>query len=148
MKEEIRTKRKHSKVLLEGRKKEQTLVKLKKYDEADEVKKKIDLLEIQEKQRMENELQDQIEKKESKIKNQQQLAISALLKRIQRDRNEQLRQRQADSQRLIQRNKNLLNDLLIKHAGELKKTVECIKQALESIKGGESNAVATPPSTK
>ena len=34
-------------------------------------------------------------------------ALAALLKRIQRDRGEQIRHRQLDSQRLIQRNKNL-----------------------------------------
>jgi hypothetical protein len=42
------------------------------------------------------------------------MALAALLKRIQRDRNEQLKHRQIDSQRLIQRNKNLLLDLLNK----------------------------------
>jgi len=129
---------KYSKAVLEARKKEQTLVRLKKYDEAEEVKRKADILEISEKQKMEFELQDQMGKKEAKIKNQQQLAISALLKRIQRDRNEQLHQRQMDSQRLIQRNKNLLNDLLIKHGFELKKTIECVKTALEGARTGET----------
>ncbi len=129
---------KYSKSVLEARKKEQTLVRLKKYDEAEEVKRKADQLEIREKQRMELELTEQMEKKEVKIKNQQQLAISALLKRIQRDRNEQLKQRQLDSQRLIQRNKNLLNDLLVKHGYELKKTIECVKQALEGAKVGDT----------
>ena len=38
-----------------------------------------------------------IEKKEAKLRHQQQLALAALLKRIQRDRNEQLRHRQMDS---------------------------------------------------
>jgi len=34
------------------------------------------------------------------------------MKRIQRDRDEQLKQRMADSQRLAQRNKNVLVDLI------------------------------------
>ena len=99
MKEEIKVKMKFSKALLELRKKEQTLVRLKKYDEAEVVKSKADLLEQKERQKLEQDAQDIIAKREIKIKNQQQLALSALLKRIQRDRNEQLKQRQLDSQR-------------------------------------------------
>jgi len=71
-----------------------------------------------------------IEKKEAKLRNQQQLALAALLKRIQRDRNEQLKHRQQDSQRLIQRNKNILNDLLNKQNQETKKTLDHLKQTL------------------
>jgi hypothetical protein len=52
-------------------------------------------------------MQGVIEKKEAKLRHSQQLALAALLKRIQRDRNEQLKHRQQDSQRLIQRNKNI-----------------------------------------
>ena len=81
------------------RKKEQTLVKLKKYEEAEAVQGKANQMEQQEKQKLELAIQDQMAKREAKIKNQQQLVLSALLKRIQRDRNEQLKQRQLDSQR-------------------------------------------------
>ena len=128
---------KYSKAVLEARKKEQALVNLKKYDEAEVVRRKLDQLEAHERQKMELTMEEQAEKKVSKLRNKQQLAMSALLKRIQRDRNEQLKQRQVDSQRLIQRNKNLLNDLLAKHACELKKTIECVKQALDGAKGNE-----------
>jgi hypothetical protein len=55
------------------------------------------------------------------------LALAALLKRIQRDRNEQLKHRQQDSQRLIQRNKNILNDLLNKQTSETKRTLDHLK---------------------
>jgi hypothetical protein len=99
MKEEIKMKMKYSKALLEARKKEQTLVRLKKYDEAELAKAKADKLEMGEKQKIDQQIEEQIAKKEAKILNQQQLAISVLLKRIQRDRNEQLKQRQLDSQR-------------------------------------------------
>ena len=67
------------------------------------------------------------QKKKNKLRHQQQLALAALLKRIQRDRNEQLKHRQQDSQRLIQRNKNILNDLLIKQNAETKRTLENLK---------------------
>ena len=71
-----------------------------------------------------------IQKKEAKLRHQQQLALAALLKRIQRDRNEQLKHRQQDSQRLIQRNKNILNDLLNKQNAETKRTLDNLKQTL------------------
>ena len=45
--------------------------------------------------------------------------MAALLKRIQRDRNEQLKHRQKDSQKLIQRNRNILVDLLNKQIHKL-----------------------------
>lgn len=63
-----------------------------------------------------------IEKQEHLLRAKQQQALSALLKRIQRDRNEQLKHRQIDSQRLIQRNKNLLLDLLNKQNMETRRT--------------------------
>jgi len=79
---------------------------------------------------METEFNDIIERKETRLKHAQQLALAALLKRIQRDRNEQLRHRQIDSQRLIQRNKNLRNDLLQKQRAEAAKTIESIRITL------------------
>ena len=60
--------------------------------------------------------------------------MAALLKRIQRDRNEQLKHRQQDSQRLIQRNKNILNDLLNKQNAETKRTLDNLKQTLGMTK--------------
>ena len=76
------------------------------------------------------QMQAVVQKKEAKLRHQQQLALAALLKRIQRDRNEQLKHRQQDSQRLIQRNKNILNDLLNKQNAETKRTLENLKQTL------------------
>ena len=52
------------------------------------------------------------------------------MKRIQRDRDEQLAHRQQDSQILIQRNKNMLQDIAKRHGLEEKKTVEFLKYAL------------------
>ena len=79
-------------------------------------------------------MQAVVQKKEAKLRHQQQLALAALLKRIQRDRNEQLKHRQQDSQRLIQRNKNILNDLLNKQNAETKRTLENLKQTLGMTK--------------
>ena len=75
-------------------------------------------------------LEDTIEKNEALLRQKQQQALSALLKRIQRDRNEQLKHRQIDSQRLIQRNKNLLLDLLNKQNMETRRTNQFLRVAL------------------
>ena len=56
--------------------------------------------------------------------------MSNFLKRIQRDRDEQLSHRQQDSKVLIQRNRNMLQDLNSRHILEYKKTVEFLKFAL------------------
>lgn len=88
---------KFSKDLLELRAKEAKLVKMKRYEEAEKVKMKADLLEEFERNKLDAEMHAIIEKKESKLRHQQQLALAALLKRIQRDRNEQLKHRQQDS---------------------------------------------------
>lgn len=112
IRKESKIKLKLSKELLEMRKRVRLLVSMKEYDEAEMVEEKANALEAIEREKMEEELEDIILKQEEKLRRKQQLALSALLKRIQRDRNEQLKHRQMDSQRLIQRNKNLLLDLL------------------------------------
>lgn len=68
------------------------------------------------------------------MKEKQEKALSALLKRIQRDRNEQLRQRQEDSQKLIKRNKNLMTNLLYKQGIETKKVIDQVEQTLRMTK--------------
>jgi hypothetical protein len=100
-KEKVRTdlkkKFKFSKDLIELRQKEASLVKLKRYEEAEKIKMKSDLLEQYERNKINADMESIIEKKETKFRHTQQLALDALLKRIQRDRNEQLAHRQLDS---------------------------------------------------
>lgn len=62
------------------------------------------------------------------LKKQQVSVLNALLKRIQRDRNQQLRQRQRDSQTLIIKNRNIRNDLTHKHQEEVKRAVESLRE--------------------
>lgn len=69
-------------------------------------------------------------KQESKIKSKQAIALTALQKRIQRDRDEQMHHRRLDSATLIQRNKNVLLDILKRHGIESKRTSEFLKYAL------------------
>lgn len=127
---EFKVKLKLSKELLEMRKRTRLLVSIKQYDEAEVLDQKANALEAIEKEKMEEELENIIIKQEEKLRRKQQLALSALLKRIQRDRNEQLKHRQMDSQRLIQRNKNLLLDLLKKQNMEIRRTTNFLNFAL------------------
>ena len=129
---EAKLKVKNSRELLELRKKQQALAKQKLYDEADIIKRKADKLEEWENAKNEATIGEIVEKKEAKFRQQQQLAVSAMLKRIQRDRNEQLKHREQDSERLIQRNKNVRNDLLARQSVELKKTKDQIRRNLEN----------------
>merc|ERR1719199_1374380 len=102
---------KHSRELLELRRKQEALAKLGQYEEAYKVKESADHLEEWEMARSASLVGDSARRQEQRIRQQQQKALAALLKRIQRDRGEQIRHRQTDSQRLIQRNKNLKADL-------------------------------------
>jgi hypothetical protein len=59
------------------------LVKLKRYEEAEKIKMKADLLEQFERNKIETDIQAIVEKKESKLRHTQERALGALLKRIQ-----------------------------------------------------------------
>ena len=125
---------KHSKELLELRQKQLTLAKQKAYEEAEKIKAKADQLESLEDEKNEAIVRLVIENKEKKLRQQQQMALSALLKRIERDRNEQIKHREVDSSRLIMRNRNIVNGLIIKQNTEAKKTLKMVKETLGDIK--------------
>ena len=96
---------KFSKKVLELRNKEEALLKLREYSEATNIKNKIDKLEAQEKSEIETkvvfilQLIEKITKREKSIKCLQENTISALMNRIQRDKDEHLKQMQLDSHR-------------------------------------------------
>merc|ERR1719409_1169479 len=73
---------------------------------------------------------DSSRRQEQRLRQQQQKALAALLKRIQRDRGEQIRHRQSDSQRLIQRNKNLKADLAKKQHLEFSRADAAIRSIM------------------
>ncbi|CAI2360101.1 unnamed protein product [Moneuplotes crassus] len=112
------------------RKRVRLLVSMKEYDEEKMVESKANTLEAFKKEKIEEELEEIILKQKGKLRRKQQLALSALLKRIQRDRNEQLKHRQMDSQRLIQRNKNSFLDLLKKQNMEIRSTTQFLNFTL------------------
>lgn len=68
IRKELKTKMKFSKDLLELRDKESKLVRMKRYEEAEKVKMRADLLEEFEKNKLEAEMQSIIEKKEAKLR--------------------------------------------------------------------------------
>merc|ERR1719221_1651284 len=121
---------KFSRELLELRRKQEALAKLGKYEEAWKVKEAGDHLEEWEMARSASLVSDSARRQENRLRQQQQKALAALLKRIQRDRGEQIRHRQTDSQRLIQRNKNLKVDLCKKQHLEFQRAEAAIKSIM------------------
>jgi hypothetical protein len=119
-----------SRELLELRRKQEALAKLGKYEEAWKVKEAGDHLEEWELARSASLCNDSVRRQEQRLRQQQQKALAALLKRIQRDRGEQIRHRQTDSQRLIQRNKNLKVDLAKKQHLEFQRAEAAIKSIM------------------
>jgi len=121
---------KFSREFLELKRKQQALAKLGHYAEAQQVKVTAQNLEKWETAKNTSEHQERIRRLQQRLRQRQQRALAALLKRIQRDRGEQIRQRQADSQRLIQRNKNLKTDLKKKQHLEFQRAESAIKSIL------------------
>lgn len=121
---------KSSRELLELRRKQEALAKLGKYEEAWKVKEAGDHLEEWEMARSASLMNDSARLQEDRTAKQQEKALAALLKRIQRDRGEQIRHRQMDSQRLIQRNKNLKVDLAKKQHLEFQRADAAIKSIM------------------
>lgn len=119
-----------SRELLDMKKQEKIYFSVKDYDMADSLRKQAEKLETQERGQTENQLFDLIDKAERLARSKQQLSLASLLKRIQRDRDEQLNHRQQDSERLIQRNNNLLKDIMNKQVQEHRRTEQFLKYAL------------------
>mmetsp|Transcript_23396 Transcript_23396/g.59798 ORF Transcript_23396/g.59798 Transcript_23396/m.59798 type:complete len:408 (+) Transcript_23396:77-1300(+) len=124
------TRHKHSRELLELRRKHEAHAKLGNYEEAWKIKVAGDHLEEWEMARSASLVGDSSRRQETRLRSQQEKALAALLKRIQRDRGEQIRHRQTDSQRLIQRNKNLKVDLAKKQHLEFQRAEAAIKSIM------------------
>merc|ERR1711920_906400 len=119
-----------SRELLELRRKQEALAKLGKYEGAWKVKEAGDHLEEWEMAGSASLVSDSARRQEQRLRQQQAKALAALLKRIQRDRGEQIRHRQMDSRRLIQRNKNLKVDLAKKQHLEFQRAEAAIKSIM------------------
>ena len=98
---------KWSKELLEMRRKQHVAARNKQYAEAQKLKKVCDKVEESERKEMEAGQAINFAKKEAKYRLQQQAELQALLKRIECRRKEHIKQRNLDSKRLLQRNRNV-----------------------------------------
>lgn len=70
---------------------------------------------------------------ESKFRLQQQNELQALLKRIEARRKEHIKQRNLDSKRLLQRNKNVQSVLEMKQNSESQRLIGEIKKTMKNI---------------
>lgn len=123
---------KWSKELLEQRRKQHINARNKNYAEAQKLKKISDKTEAKEKREMEQAQAIVFAKKEAQFRSQQQAELHALLKRIECRRKEHLKQRQRDSKRLLQRNRNVQAVLETKQNLETQKLFTDIKKALQN----------------
>ena len=98
---------KWSRELLEWRRRQHMLARQKNYAEAQRIKKIADKLEGKEKKGVEHETATLFARKEAQFRQQQQAELQALLKRIDARRKEHIKQRNLDSKRLMQRNRNV-----------------------------------------
>ena len=73
------------------------LISTKQIEEAERLKNECDAREIAERAEVDRQMDEVLFKQEERLRARQQMALAALLKRIQRDRNEQLKHRQMDS---------------------------------------------------
>jgi hypothetical protein len=127
-------KAKYSGKLLEMRKKEQALVQLLKYQEAQKVKKEADALEFKELAKIEIDVNASVENRLNKIKESHKKELCVLLKRIERDRNDHEKEKSRNLERLAQKNKNQMHDIAAKQAQEYKRVEAEIKKSLYDFK--------------
>lgn len=102
---------KFSRELLNLRRIQEHLAKQKDYTEAHKIKLKCDALEAWELEKWKNQKQQEMFQREAKFKHQKQQELIALQKRIQTGREEQKKQRELDLERLLQRYRNVKNEL-------------------------------------
>ena len=118
--------------LLEMRRKQHVNARNKNYAEAQRMKKFSDKAETKERQEMEASQAVVFARREAKYRQQQQAELQALLKRIECRRKELIKQRNLDSKRLLQRNRNVQGVLESKQSLECQRLFDDIKKTLHS----------------
>jgi hypothetical protein len=118
--------------LLEMRRKQHVNARNKNYAEAQRMKKFSDKAEAKERQEMEAAQAVIFARREAKYRQQQQAELQALLKRIECRRKEHIKQRNLDSKRLLQRNRNVQAVLESKQSLECQRLYDDIKKTLHS----------------
>lgn len=123
---------KWSRELLDQRRKQHVNARNKNYTIAQKLKKLSDKTEEEERRHMEQEQAVVFARREAKFRIQQQTELQALLKRIECRRKEHIKQRNLDTKRLLQRNRNVQAVLENKHASESQRLFSEIKKTLYS----------------
>ncbi|KAL7693040.1 putative EF-hand domain-containing protein [Plasmopara halstedii] len=141
---------KFSKELIEWRRRQHRLAQQKSYTEAQKMKQLADDVEADERSKLSDELLVVFARKETKLRQQQQAEMKALLKRIDGRRNEHLKQRTLDSKRLMQRNRNVQSVLESKQVAEATRKMQDIKMSLapkeRTVSRGALNVI--PPQAR
>ena len=106
------------------------LARQKNYAEAQKIKRIADVMEERERKSIDTENRKIFARKEAQLRKQQQAELQALLKRIEGRRREHIKQRNLDSKRLLQRNRNVQAVLEAKQSLESKKTNDAMKATL------------------
>ncbi len=105
----------------------------KKYSDAQKLKRIADKAENKEREDMEQAQAVVFARREAKYRLQQQSELQALLKRIEGRRKEHIKQRNLDSKRLLQRNRNVQSVLETKQNVESQKLFSEIKKTMKTI---------------
>jgi hypothetical protein len=130
-KEVIERPPKFSKELIEWRRRQHRLAQHKNYAEAQKIKLIADEVEASERGSTNENMQAMFTRKENKFRQQQQAEVQALLKRIDTRRKEHIKQRNLDSKRLLQRNRNVQAVLESKQSVEAAKKLQDIRAGLK-----------------
>jgi hypothetical protein len=123
---------KWSRALLDQRRKQHINARNKNYAMAQKLKKISDINEEKERKGMEQDQAIIFARREAKFRAQQQTELQALLKRIECRRKEHIKQRELDTKRLLQRNRNVQAVLENKQNAECQKLFAEIKKVLYS----------------
>ncbi|CAM9926522.1 unnamed protein product, partial [Ectocarpus sp. 4 AP-2014] len=134
--------------LLEWRRRQHILARQKNYAEAQKVKKIADQLEESERNATTENWGLFLARKEAAFRGQQQSELQALLKRIDARRKEHIKQRNLDSKRLLQRNRNVQTVLESKQNVEGLKLTEEIKKSVMGTIPGLTASMPPDPSQK
>jgi hypothetical protein len=121
-----------SKDLLDQRRKQHISARNKNYTQAQKLKKISDQHEAREREDMEQAQAIIFARREAKFRIQQQAELQALLKRIECRRKEHIKQRNIDTKRLLQRNRNVQTVLDTKQKAECAKLFADINKMLFS----------------
>jgi hypothetical protein len=134
---------KWSRTLLDQRRKQHINARNKNYVMAQKLKKLSDTNEVKERKHMEEQQAIVFARRDAKFRIQQQTELQALLKRIEGRRKEHIKQRELDTKRLLQRNRNVQQVLESKQAAEQQKLFQEIKKILYSNEVLKNGGVVT-----